>query len=499
MSYQRKHKPYKAILDTLPKKPHPRQAEFLRLVCEEALFGGATGGGKTEALLMWLAEGYDIPGYTGAIFRRYETDLVEGNNSILAKSMALYPALGGKLIGMEWVFPSGASIVMSGLAFDKSVLSAQGKEFHRVAFDEITHFTEAQYEFIYTNRIRKVVGFPILCGVRVAGNPGGPGHGWVVNRFLIREAIETVRKLSIYERTPSGMEFWKTSEVCYLPSRAADNPSLDIEDYFHRQLKNKNPVERARMMNGDWGISPEGLIKPNWLRYYSMQGRNVQLLKSYVEAHEVTHTSEVLLAFHEGECRRFMTVDTAGGMKQITREAKGKELSWTVVGVWDHYRKGNVRALLCRHIWRDRLGFTEVARNLLRLQEQWQPTRTRIENATMGPHLYDMLSGKMPIEVIDPSGGHKGKSGKVERATQLLNMMEQGEVYLPVGENTWRPTLESEWLSWQGLEEETNDQVDVAAYAAIECGGYGTGTIKLVHDPRKPLVEQTKGDLMRWF
>src|SRR6185295_16910435 len=32
--------------------------------CEEALYGGAAGGGKTEALLMWLAQGVSVPGYT---------------------------------------------------------------------------------------------------------------------------------------------------------------------------------------------------------------------------------------------------------------------------------------------------------------------------------------------------------------------------------------------------------------------------------------------------
>jgi hypothetical protein len=39
------------------------------------LYGGAAGGGKSEALLMWLAEGIDIPHYSGIIFRRIEDDL----------------------------------------------------------------------------------------------------------------------------------------------------------------------------------------------------------------------------------------------------------------------------------------------------------------------------------------------------------------------------------------------------------------------------------------
>ena len=53
----------------LPLTPHPRQAEFLALDCEEALYGGAAGGGKSEALLMWLAEGINNPRYSAVIFR----------------------------------------------------------------------------------------------------------------------------------------------------------------------------------------------------------------------------------------------------------------------------------------------------------------------------------------------------------------------------------------------------------------------------------------------
>jgi hypothetical protein len=55
---------------TRTRTPHPRQAEFLALQCEEALYGGAAGGGKTEALLLCLAEGIEVPGYSAVFFRR---------------------------------------------------------------------------------------------------------------------------------------------------------------------------------------------------------------------------------------------------------------------------------------------------------------------------------------------------------------------------------------------------------------------------------------------
>ncbi len=66
---------------TKNRHPHPRQAEFLGLSCEEALYGGAAGGGKTEALLMWLAEGVEVPGYSGVFFRRTYAQLTKSNDS----------------------------------------------------------------------------------------------------------------------------------------------------------------------------------------------------------------------------------------------------------------------------------------------------------------------------------------------------------------------------------------------------------------------------------
>jgi hypothetical protein len=71
------------------KKPHPRQAEFQTLTCEEALYGGAAGGGKTEALLWWLGEGIHVPSYSGVFFRRTYAQLSKSNDSPITKAFEL--------------------------------------------------------------------------------------------------------------------------------------------------------------------------------------------------------------------------------------------------------------------------------------------------------------------------------------------------------------------------------------------------------------------------
>jgi hypothetical protein len=59
----------------VPHEPTPRQAAFLMLECLEAFYGGAGGGGKSDALLMAALYYADIPGYNALIIRRNLADL----------------------------------------------------------------------------------------------------------------------------------------------------------------------------------------------------------------------------------------------------------------------------------------------------------------------------------------------------------------------------------------------------------------------------------------
>lgn len=57
-------------------RPYPKQAAFMILDCKEAFYGGAAGGGKSDALLMCALQYVDQPGYSAIIFRKTFADLV---------------------------------------------------------------------------------------------------------------------------------------------------------------------------------------------------------------------------------------------------------------------------------------------------------------------------------------------------------------------------------------------------------------------------------------
>src|ERR1700688_1700143 len=93
----------------IPHLPTARQAAFLFLDCLEAFYGGAGGGGKSDALLMAALQYVDVPGYSALIIRRSMPDLAMPN-ALLDRSRRW---LGGRNDAhwdetkKRWTFASG--------------------------------------------------------------------------------------------------------------------------------------------------------------------------------------------------------------------------------------------------------------------------------------------------------------------------------------------------------------------------------------------------------
>jgi predicted phage terminase large subunit-like protein len=219
----------------LAHKPTPKQGYFLTLPHGEALFGGAAGGGKSDALLMGALQYVDVPGYAALILRRSFADL-SLPEAIMARSKEW---LGGTAAHWSdqtktWRFPSSATVTFGYLEHEEDKLRYQGAAFQYIGFDELTQFSETQYRYLFS-RLRRLHTTPVPIRMRGATNPGGPGHDWVLQRFM-------------GERDPDRV---------FIPSTLDDNPYLDRDEYI-RSLDKLDPHTRDQLLKGDWFARPPG-------------------------------------------------------------------------------------------------------------------------------------------------------------------------------------------------------------------------------------------------
>jgi predicted phage terminase large subunit-like protein len=240
-----------------PHTPTPKQQVFMNLTCKEGFFGGAAGGGKSDALLMDALQYSDTKGYAAIIFRKTFADLVKPGALIDRAKDWLFRfdnvVWREKDRKFEFTEKYGkhtdvVSILLFGyLENESDRYNYQGGEYQYAGFDELVHMSETNYRYIFS-RLRRLKGTNIPIKVRGASNPPDDGQGlWVYNRFV---NPETRLKNTIF--VPAGMD---------------DNPHLDSEEYA-KMLDELDPVTRARLKDGIWTIIRKGnMFKRDWFEY----------------------------------------------------------------------------------------------------------------------------------------------------------------------------------------------------------------------------------------
>ena len=453
-------------------KPHPRQAEFLNLDCEEALYGGSLGSGKTEALMMWLAEGVNYPGFSGLFLRRTYAQLAGSPTTPIERAFRFFIPMGGRYHSGKkvWNFPNGAMIRFGHMQYEGDKHNYDGPEFHRIAFDQVEQFTDTQYQWMF-GRLRRNVDFDLPCGVRAAANP--IGYPWVKTRFITPEAIEQMKGFTAYDPTPAGLIFTAPNGAKFVPARIADNPTLQVGEYIERLQSKLGPVLAARLANGDWSIVEGAQIDPALFRYYQTRGEMVipltaagdQLAGLVVDSRRLT---------------RFAVVDTAGTSKQKAEAKKGKEPSHSTCGVFDYYPQ--LKSLFVRHVWRELVDFEGLELGVAGVIRRFKPNTVVIEKAHFGEPLASNLKARSlgaNYRLVNPvirgmksAKAGPGESAKLERAVAsgMFKAFRRGLLYFPDIGNVpeaaqWLPDYESELLRWTGDPADQADQVDITSYA----------------------------------
>lgn len=251
----------------IPHEPHPTQRAFLLLDhVLDAFFGGAAGGGKSDALLMAALQYVDHPRYNAILFRRSYADL-SLPGALLDRARDWLEPTDARWNDREhtWTFPNpefdatiykdGASLTFAYLQTERQRHRYASADFQFIGFDEVTTFTEVMFRFLFS-RLRKNEGETVPLRMRSASNPGNIGHLWVHRRY-------------IDPGTPGAV---------FIPSLVQDNPSLNIDEYL-KSLAQLDPITRARLLRGDWNVRDEGMFKRGWFPVVEAAPRAVKAVR----------------------------------------------------------------------------------------------------------------------------------------------------------------------------------------------------------------------------
>ena len=494
------------LTDYIPHEPTPKQRLFLLLPHREVFYGGAAGGGKSDALLMGALQHVDVPGYSAIIFRKNLTD-ANLPGAILDRSHEWLDGTDCEFKNNTWYFPSGAKLSFGFLADELKKYRYQGAEFQYIAFDELTQFWEDDYLYL-RSRLRRTKcpyhGGHVTEGksdplppdpkcrtcantaqlgevplrMRAAANPGGVGHLWVKKRFNIGPWITgyTPNGKPQHKLGPNGKTLYigRNKKRPFIPALLPDNPHLDAEEYAE-SLRELDPVTREQLLNGDWSVSADGRIRKAWQRFYSINPAGYLILG------QNRRGPTYLLS----ECTTFTICDPAAS----TREGPGDEQvyrgapSWTVFGtflltydnhliVWD---------------WRRFRGeLDEIYRAAKTAWKLHRPEFIGMEHTSMSTHLFQaFIRAGLPMKALRP-----GSRDKLQRATDVINRMEQGRVWFPQDYRPWMEDLESELFTWTAHPHEPDDQIDVMAYAGLYVSA------RAAYQRGEDTIRQSNTDLM---
>jgi hypothetical protein len=241
-------------------QPGP-QTELLSCPVKDVLYGGATGGGKTDALIGdFAAHDADYPSLArGILFRRTYPELDE----IIQRSREIYGQMGWRYKEKErtWYSPSGGILRLRFFDKDDDWRKYWGHSYSWQGFDELGNWPNtAPLDKLYA-RLRSAAGVPTHR--RSTANPGGVGHGWVKRRY-IDPAPPRTPFMALLGRDPrTGEEHY--IERCFIPSSVYDNRILlqNNPDYIDSLYAVGSEALVKAWLEGDWD-APVGQFFTEW-------------------------------------------------------------------------------------------------------------------------------------------------------------------------------------------------------------------------------------------
>lgn len=412
------------------------QELLLRCPVGDVFFGGARGGGKSDALLGDCAAHCHRHGQhaNAYLIRRTYPELEE----LIDRAIEIYVPLGAEWLKGEktFRFPSwgGSKIRFRYLDRDVDAMQYQGKNINYLGIDELGNFPTPSAPDRLFGALRSAHGVPAL--FRATGNPGGPGHEWVQERY-----VDPAKPMKVHaEKLPNG----KLHKRVFIPSFITDNKLLLDNDpeYINRLYLVGAPWLVKAWLEGDWNARPEGHFFDTTALQYGVPPR---IDRIYI------------------------------GVDPATRDKDAKDRDWddrdytaiVVIGV-DYLGRYWLLTVI-----REQMDTAKWTQHLFRLHAQWKATRIFIEGGPIWRATEPWLRQQMQIRgMFLPITTCNPVNDKAVRATPMQTVINAGGLWVPSDGTPWLHNFLTELSIFDPNKarkgEIHDDQVDAAAWIFLK-------------------------------
>jgi hypothetical protein len=228
------------------------QQSALHSKAQILLYGGASGGGKTDFLVADAMQEHENTNLRALLIRKSFQEM----GQIQDRCRAIYAPFGAFYRDREasWIFPSGARIRLGFMANDNTISRYQGNPFSWLGMDESTMLPEKQFRDILP--WLATTDPALFPRARLTTNPGGIGAAWHMKVFLrdkcpIHFPKESVQSGAIYK----GSKWMQDGEpvnktVSFIQATVESNPLYGADKID--SLRSQTAERREQLLKGCW-------------------------------------------------------------------------------------------------------------------------------------------------------------------------------------------------------------------------------------------------------
>ena len=221
---------------------------------DELLYGGARGGGKTDAGMAWLIKPSHMnnPNYRALIIRRNADDLSDWTERAKVMYRGSGATFTGKPATIRW--SSGPIFKLGHLKDEEAYEKYQGHEYQKMLIEELTQIPSLDSYLKLISSCRSTLD-GVSAQVFATTNPGGKGMMWVKERWgLGKKGAHKKHKPNLIYRI-KGEDPDEDRSIMFVPSTVEDNPTLCRLDPKYLAFLNNLPEPlRSAWRYGDWDI-----------------------------------------------------------------------------------------------------------------------------------------------------------------------------------------------------------------------------------------------------